>query len=363
MKKQKNIFFFLPNFGIGGAGNSVVNICKIIAFKNYNITVFSIGKNLYKKELLHLKINVIELKNNKTIFSIFEIIRYLKKKYKNKKIIFVSNINYANVLSCIFIKRLKKIKLVLIERTPIQELQIYFNFYEILKKKIILILLKLFYKKADFIIGNSKKLSMDLSKKINHNIRTITPYINIQNIKKKYNKILKIIWVGRNAPEKNIDDFILSLQFLDNLRIKMVIVTDKNIKNLEERIPKSLKKNTSLIKFQNNKSLIDKLYKNSDILVNTSLYEGFPNVIAEAINNKCLIITSDSFGGKDDLIKNEKYGLIYKTKDFQELSEKILFAVKNFRKCKNKINFAKKNLIKIAKKNNSKYIKFFNEIN
>ena len=80
MKKQKNIFFFLPNFGIGGAGNSVVNICKIIAFKNYNITVFSIGKNLYKKELLHLKINVIELKNNKTIFSIFEIIRYLKKK-------------------------------------------------------------------------------------------------------------------------------------------------------------------------------------------------------------------------------------------------------------------------------------------
>jgi glycosyltransferase involved in cell wall biosynthesis len=105
------------------------------------------------------------------------------------------------------------------------------------------------------------------------------------------------------------------------------------------------------------------LYKNSDILVNTSLYEGFPNVIAEAINNKCLIITSDSFGGKDDLIKNEKYGLIYKTKDFQELSEKILFAVKNFRKCKNKINFAKKNLIKIAKKNNSKYIKFFNEIN
>ena len=132
MKKQKNIFFFLPNFLIGGAGNSVVNICKIISSRNYCITVFSIGKNIYKKDLLKLKINVIELKQKKTIFAIFEIIQYLNLKFINKKNIFVSNINYANVLSCIFIKRLKKIKLVLIERTPIQELQIYFTFREIL---------------------------------------------------------------------------------------------------------------------------------------------------------------------------------------------------------------------------------------
>jgi glycosyltransferase involved in cell wall biosynthesis len=363
MKKQKNIFFFLPNFSIGGAGNSVTNICKIVASKNYNITVFSIGKNLYKKDLLLSRVNVIELKKQKTILAIFKIIKYFTSKYKNEKIIFVSNINYANVLSCIFIKRIKKLKLILIERTPIQELQIYFSLTEIFRKKLILILLKLFYSRADFIIGNSKKLSIDLSKKINCKIQTINPYISIKNIKKKYNKVPRLVWIGRNSPEKNIDDFISSLQFINNLNIKILIVTDKDFNNLKDKIPKLFKKNTKFIKFNKNNDSIVKIYKKSDILVNTSLYEGFPNVIAEAINHKCLIITSDSFGGKDDLIKNEKYGLIYETKNFKELSKKIIFAVKHFKECKNKINLAKKNLIHIAKENNIKYINFFKNIN
>ena len=30
MKKQSQIYFFLPNFAIGGAGNSIFNICKVI---------------------------------------------------------------------------------------------------------------------------------------------------------------------------------------------------------------------------------------------------------------------------------------------------------------------------------------------
>ena len=362
MKKQKNIFFFLPNFGIGGAGNSVANICKIIASKNYNITVFSIGKNYYKKELHRSKINVIELGNYKTIFIVFKIIKYLNLKYNDEEIIFVSNINYTNVLSCIFIKRIKKLKLILIERTPIQELKIYFNYSEILKKKFILLLLKFFYKKADFIIGNSKQLSKDLSKVTRCKIITINPYIDIKNIKKNYHKIPRLIWVGRNSPEKNIEDFISSLNLLNDLEIKILIVTDKNIDNLKERIPIAFKKCTNFIKFQKSKNLIDNLYQNSDILVNTSLYEGFPNVIAEAINHKCLIITSDSFGGISDLIKNEKYGLIYKKKNFKELSKKILFAVKNFKECKQKINLAKKHLINIAKENNHKYVDFFNNL-
>jgi len=362
MKKQKNIFFFLPNFLIGGAGNSVTNICKIIASKNYDITVFSIGKNMYKKELFELKIHVIELEQKKTIFAIFEIIKYLNVKFKNKKIIFVSNINYANVLSCIFIKKIKKLKLVLIERTPIQELQIYFSFREIFKKRLILFLLKLFYRKADFIIGNSKKVSNDLSKKIKCNVETINPYINIGNVSKHYNKTIRLVWVGRNSPEKNIDDFISSLQFLNGLKIKILIVTDNNFEQLKKNIPIFYKKDVTFMKFHKSKNLDNKLYKHSDILINTSLYEGFPNVVAEAINHKCLIITSDSFGGINDLIKNEKYGLIYKTKDFNELSKKISFAVKNFTKCKSKINLAKKNLVNLVEVNNHKYINFFKKI-
>ena len=113
------------------------------------------------------------------------------------------------------------------------------------------------------------------------------------------------------------------------LKVKILIATDKNIEALKNKIPNFLKKNTKIIKFYKSNNFSNKLYRKSDILINTSIYEGFPNVIAEAINYWCLIITSDSFGGKDDLIKNEKYGFIYKTKNFNELSKKITFAPAN----------------------------------
>ena len=49
MKKQRHIYFFLPNFSIGGAGNSIFNICKQIKNTSSSIKIISIGKNHYKK--------------------------------------------------------------------------------------------------------------------------------------------------------------------------------------------------------------------------------------------------------------------------------------------------------------------------
>ena len=127
MLKQRNIYFFLPNFSIGGAGNSIFNICNKIKDKNKSIRVISIGKNDYKNKFQKIGIKVIEINTKKTFFGIIKIIQILKKNSKNKEIIFVSNINYANVLSSMFIKNIKNLKLILIERTPFQELETYFN--------------------------------------------------------------------------------------------------------------------------------------------------------------------------------------------------------------------------------------------
>ena len=46
---KKNIVFFLPNFSYGGAGKSILNICKNLSKKKYDIFVISLNKNYYKK--------------------------------------------------------------------------------------------------------------------------------------------------------------------------------------------------------------------------------------------------------------------------------------------------------------------------
>ena len=53
---------------------------------------------------------------------------------KYKKNIFISNIHYTNVLSLIFLRNLNNLKIVLVERTPIMELSIYFGFIDFVKK-------------------------------------------------------------------------------------------------------------------------------------------------------------------------------------------------------------------------------------
>ena len=79
MNKQRHIYFFLPNFSIGGAGNSILNICKSLVNKEDTIKVISIGKNSYKNALHSLGIQTIEIRSKRAIIAIFKIYYYLKK--------------------------------------------------------------------------------------------------------------------------------------------------------------------------------------------------------------------------------------------------------------------------------------------
>ena len=362
MTNQKYIYFFLPNFSVGGAGNSILNICKSISNNKNYITVFSIGKNHYKNYFEKINVKVVEISSKKTILGLLKIYIIIKKVAKKKKIIFVSNINYANVLCSILIKNIKNLKLILIERTPLQELEIYFNLKDYIKKKIIFYLAKFFYYRADYIIGNSSNVSSYIKSKFKLNVITINPIIYINKQKKKYNKILQISWIGRHANEKRLFDFVKSIDQVKNQKVKFNIISDKNIKiQIKSFVSKKTFSKIHFYIYKNNKEFLKKIYSKTDILVSTSMFEGFPNTIAEAVSFNCLIITSKSFGGYNDIILNNQFGLLFETGNIAELVKKLKYAIINFNYCKLKIKNAKKHLIELSKKNNN-YKKFFNKI-
>ena len=67
----------------------------------------------------------------------------------------MSNIHYSNVIIILIRYFIKPLKIILVERTPIEELDIYFNLKDFLKKKILKFLVKYTYPFADLIICNS----------------------------------------------------------------------------------------------------------------------------------------------------------------------------------------------------------------
>ena len=71
-----------------------------------------------------MSFKVIEL-HTKSLFSSISTIRENIRDVinrNNKKTYLISNINYANALSCFFFRNINQLKIITIERTPIQEL-------------------------------------------------------------------------------------------------------------------------------------------------------------------------------------------------------------------------------------------------
>jgi len=351
MKNKKKLIFFLSNFSEGGAGNSILKICNNLDNRKYEITIISNNKCFYKKKFLH-KTNFIELGCKNTIFAFLSLLGKLKQ-YETKNTIFLSNINYSNVLSCIFIKCLLGIKLILIERTPIKELFIYYSFNDYVKKKVIYLLMKFFYRFADKVIVNSNYTKKIISRKIKCDVRLIySPSLNHikLNRKKRYlnfNNKLKILSLGRLSKEKNYNFLIDAIKIIKMNKIEVRIVGNGILKKkLNDYIKfHKLDKKIKIYPFTPN---YESHLKWSNLFINTSDFEGFPNSVVEALNHDNFILSRDSGGGIHDIITNKINGTIIKKDSPKFLGNEII----NFSKKKIKYKF----FVKIKKKKLKNYL-------
>jgi len=368
MSKKRNLIFFLPNFSKGGAANSIVRLCEKLDINKNNIYIISVGKNSYKKRISKFCKKIYELNFKKTIFSFFLIKKIVTQLIsKNKKTIFISNINYANVLTVIFLRNIKNLKIVLIERTSINELQVYFSQKDFFKKKIIKLLMIFFYKKADAIIANSKTVAKSLEKLINKKIFFIYPpsIDEVNNYRKpNYNKkkCLRILTVGRLAVEKNLKTIILSLKYLNFSDFSLFILGNGPEKSKLINLLK-VNKLHNKVKFFSHRDNLVKFYKNSDLFINSSYFEGFPNSVVEAINYNLPVICSRSGGGIQEILMNGRAGFFFKNNDYLDLSKKINIFREKPKIFYNKLKLAIINIKKFTLTNNLiAYNKLFNSL-
>ena len=324
MKKKTKIYFFHPYSGLGGADLSISRLINGLDNNKFEVDFFSINKPKIQQKIKS-KIKYRVLKSKRTLFSMNEINRYILNDKKFNKKVFISNQSFANTISSIFLRKAKNLKLVLFERNHIDELKFYKTYIDFFKKKIIKLLIKFFYRRADLIITNSTLSSKFLGKFLNLQVKTLyNPcFFKIYRKKRKKNKKQQIILnVSRFSDQK--DHLTLLRGFANakyNNKFKLYIVgygeKEKQIKNF------ILTNKIKNIKIFKNKFLLDSFYKNADLFILTSLYEGFPNVLVEAASYRIPIISSNSNSGSKEILLNGKGGSLFKVKDFNALSKLI----------------------------------------
>ena len=243
--------FFLSEFVLGGAGNSIYKLCKNLPKKNYHVSIICLNKCYYKKLFKKEGINVYEINSKRAFFGFFKIKKILAKIIsKNyKSTVFLSNINYSNILTILFLRNLK-LKICLIERTPYQELNIYYGKIDFIKKFVMKFLVGFTFNKADVCVSNSNYISKIYNKKYNLKFKTIFPPAfdgNLTSRKNLKNKKKKFVTVCRLTKEKGIENLINMFSIYKKEFSLDIIGNGPNVNNL--KISVLILKNAKILNF------------------------------------------------------------------------------------------------------------------
>ena len=186
-----------------------------------------------------------------------------------------------------------------------------------------------------FVSLSEKNQAKNLRIIIGNNYRIINNSTKNKNIKKHYfknnnavfgidNNKKNIISVCRLVDQKNIFEIF---KIAKNLKIYNFIVLGEGylIDNAKNYIKKYNINNVYLL---GNKRDVFKYLKESDVFLSTSLYEGHPISILEAMSIGMPIVASNVIGNVDT-IKNNHSGLFYKIGDIKEASKCITDVINN----------------------------------
>lgn len=132
------------------------------------------------------------------------------------------------------------------------------------------------------------------------------PIENCSFVEKNFKKELKCIWVGRGSDEKRPWIFAKIAQKCYELTLP---ITFSMIGNVKQLIPLQYQSFLNFYGELHDAKKIKKIYQEHDLLITTSIFEGFPLTITEAVCNGLINISTD-VGGIGEHIKNRITGYL-----------------------------------------------------
>lgn len=299
---MRKICFFINDFGPGGAQRVCENLI------SYFINLYEIDVLLVKSQDDFFKdgVKVFSL-NSKNIASSFKpLINHLK----NNSYDLVFSFGAALGILVGKVKKKYKMNFVNINRS-INTLTNEFKNASLKRRLLVKSYIKLFYRKVDFIIAQSQGMKEDLTNKFFIKENKITVINNPVSNQFFFdaNKIrdIDILYVGRLEKQKNLFELI-DIMDCDELRFKKIIFVGQG--NQEEELKNYAKSKNVNVKIEPfTKKIID-YYQSSKIVALSSLFEGFPNVLIEAINCGTPVIAYDCPSGPNEIVTKNNGHLI-----------------------------------------------------
>ena len=312
--------FFIRQLNIGGAQSQLLDMAIYLKNEGHNVSIITIygGGDLISRAK-EADINHIVISDKKINFvsCYLRLLRIIRSNHIDHLISYSPLTSVFSILSKPFSLNMKVIWY--LRNSSVDLTGGYF------KNKLIYFLQSKLSKYTDLILANSMagKEFYTFSEKLKKNIDYLPNFINTKLYKfnltrrDKYRKFLKyddshvlIGIVGRVHKDKNHDFFldIANKLLKKNLKYKFVIVgniSDRalSIKLKDKILYYGIEKSIKWIDHKND--LID-IYSSLDILISTSLTEGFSNVLAESVSCGTFTIANNVGDSKYILSEDDK---------------------------------------------------------
>ncbi len=316
---NKNVVCFIDDLCPGGAQRQLVGLASLLKSKGYKVTLITYHDNNFYLPFLNqheIEYVYVEKAENslKRIYAIYGVMRRLSPD------VIISYLESPNIISCILKLFLPTIKLIVSERNTSQ------------KKGLSEFLRFSLYRFADYIVPNSHSQAHFISTNyggLRRKVHTITNFVDTNLFKPNYKlnqRVNNILSVGRITPQKNIITYI---QVAKNVVEKHPTIifdwygdTDNPIYENEcLDMVKRLNLENNFIFHSAEKNIIP-IYQSSGVFCLPSIYEGFPNVVCEAMSCGMPILCSDVCD--NPIIVSDSYnGFLFNPKSIHEIAEAI----------------------------------------
>ncbi|MBI3378784.1 MAG: glycosyltransferase [Nitrospirae bacterium] len=333
---MKKILFVIPTLSGGGSERVMVHLIRNIDRSKFNPCLVLFEKKGQYLEDLPSNIQIFELKKGGYKYGFQWLILFKLRKLieKQKPDIILSFMWYTNLIALIARSLSKsKCRIAVSERYGLL-ISHEGWLIELLRRQVI----RFFYPKANLIIVNAKEMGIQLRKMLNISENKIAVIYNPVDLKKINQLCIKdahhlwykeqipiITAVGRLTLQKGFTYLLKAVRILllsEGIQCRLVILGRGPEQERLEKLAVELGINTNVefFGFQTNPY---KYLARSTVFVLSSLYEGFPNVLLEAMALGIPSVATRCPTGPDEIITEGVDGILVPSADEKAIADAI----------------------------------------
>ena len=340
---MKQIGIFIPSLAGGGVQRAMLVLSRSFIEHGYGVDLILVRASGPFLRQVPDKVRLIDLGANRALGALPRLIKYLQ---KNNPSILISGQTHINAIA-ILARWLSKVdtKLIVTEQNDLlQALKIDQN----IKEKFRPYIVRYLYPYAENIVAISEGVAEDLKTISDGKIKQIIVInnpIDITDIQQKaeasiqhpwffQKKIPVILAVGRLVKQKDFITLLNAFALVRNkMPVRLIILGEGEERAVLENLSKNLgiSQDVCLPGFADNPF---SYMSHADVFVLSSIWEGFANVLAEALACNLAVVATDCRSGPAEILGNGSYGSLVPVQDPKALADAIIHEL-NFPRAKN----------------------------